>query len=1018
MSEKCAIIIACILKSGGENVMERQNRENSTPEESAKTELSPVTGLLYNRYFFKHVREYIHQHEADMLCMVAIDIEHFRMFNKLYGRLEGNRLLEHIAEVLTQETREYGGVAGYLGGDNFAVVMNRDLEHVRELKHRIVDGIRRWNNTLGFLPAIGIYEIDEPELAPETMYDKASMAASKILGNYSRRICTYSADMENTLEQEIQLLSEIQQSLEKEEFIFYVQPQCNISTGKIVGGESLVRWRHGTKGLISPGMFIPVLEKNGFIADLDRYIWKKVCQWLRSCLDRGLRPVPISINISRVDIFSMDVAEYLKELMEQYQLPQKLLKVEITESAYAESNDKIIRTVKQLRDADFLVMMDDFGSGYSSLNMLKSVSVDVLKLDMRFLEIKEKEEEKGMGILQSVINMAKQMRMPIVVEGVENGKQEDFLRRLGCRYTQGYYYYKPLPVEEFEKLLCDEKNLDFDGFWYKQVEPFRVKEFLDDNLFSDVMINNIIGPVAFYDIYENRMEITRVNEQYYQLTGISRDDQKDYKKCFWNHVRDDDRQLLLSIFEQAYNNPVEGAEGYAHFVREDSTVLWVHVRIYFMREKDGHKLFYGAITDMTAFREKLENRRLTEQRLDDVGGEQLDRMEKYYGDMPCGYAVARILLDKEKKPADYEIAYGNNKLRHMCGGDIERLRYMIQKSFGDKKAEMIDKAYQAAYLGETVEYYVHSSLTGSYLHFTFYQYEYGYAGCILQDVTAPHVYEDVLKTIVSCYREVYFLHLKDSYLRMIYPDENHLLERGSYEEIINRHIETGRILPYDAAEVRSRMSAEGIRDALRDKDTAEYKYRRSVDGIGEEWCLTTISVSERENGEPKTAIATIRSIEALMREREDDRNRSMAQALSRMSDGFFIYRATENEKILYANPTVLRIYGCQTMDEFRELVDNSFRGMVHPEDRNRVEWEIQQQVQQSDKSMEFIIYRIIRKDGEIRWIDDCGHMEDEDSGADAKLFYVFISDVTDSISEEKRNKLLRLNQYYNKTVEK
>lgn len=993
--------------------MEENQRELEVSETPARIELSPVTGLFYNRYFFKRVREYMRKIEAGTHCMVAIDIEHFRMFNKLYGRLEGNRLLGHIAEILTQEARGHGGVAGYLGGDNFAILMPDNMEYIRQLKYDIIDSIKQWNNTLGFLPAIGVYQIESFSFTPEAMYDKATIAASRAIGNYSKRICIYSSDMEDTLEEELQLLSEIQEGLEKEEFIFYVQPQCNISTGKIVGGESLVRWKHSTKGMVSPGMFIPVLEKNGFIADLDRYVWKKVCQWLRSCLDRGIRPVPISINVSRVDIFSMDVAEYLKELMNAYQLPQKLLKVEITESAYAENNDKVIRTVKQLREADFLVMMDDFGSGYSSLNMLKSIAVDVLKLDMRFLEMNEKEEEKGIGILQSVVNMAKQMQMPIVVEGVETQKQEDFLRKLGCRYTQGYYYYRPLPVEEFEKLLWDEKNLDFDGFWYKQVESFHVKEFLDDNLFSDVMVNNILGPAAFYDIYENQIEITRVNEQYYKLAGISRDNQKEYKKCFWNHVRDDDRQLLLSIFEQAYNNPVDGAQGYVHFVREDNTVCWVYMRVYFMREKEGHKLFYGALTDMTSFSEKLEQHRLTEQKVDEITEKQLSRMEKYYGDMPCGYAIAKIMLDEKKQPDDYEIVYANNEIQRMCGGDIERLRYMVLKSFADNKEVMLHKAYQAAYLGETVECYVHSSLSGRYLQFTFYQYEYGYVSCILKDVTHTHIYEGALRNIVSSYREVYFMHLKDNYLRMIYPDENHLLERGNYEEIINRHMVNGRILPYDEEGVRSFLSLENLRTVLKKQDTVEYKYRRSVNGIGEEWCLTTFTVSERENGVPKTAIVTVRSIEALMREKEDDRKRGIAQALSSMSDGFFIYRATANEKILYANPAVLKLYGCETMDEFRGLVGNSFRGMVHPEDLSRVEWEILQQIQHSERNLDFIMYRIIDKNGDIHWIDDCGHLEDTHSGDDAKLFYVFISDITDTITEERKAKLLELNKYYN-----
>jgi len=183
---------------------------------------------------------------------------------------------------------------------------------------------------------------------------------------------------------------------------------------------------------------------------------------------------------------------------------------------------------------------------------------------------------------------------------------------------------------------------------------------------------------------------------------------------------------------------------------------------------------------------------------------------------------------------------------------------------------------------------------------------------------------------------------------------------------------------------------------------------------GEEWCLTTVSVSERQkDGTPKTAIITIRSIEALMREREDGKRRNMAEMLSNMSDGFFVYRATEDEKILYANPPVLKLFGCSTMDEFREHVDNSFHGLVYPEDLNRVQWEIHEQVKHSDTNMDFIRYRIMRKDGEVRWIDDCGHLEEVENGGADKLFYVFVSDITDSMTDVQKQKLITQSRHFN-----
>ncbi len=991
--------------------MERDTRELVRQELNTDSELNPITGLYHNRFFFKKAKEYLTSIEPGTHCLVAIDIEHFRIFNKLYGRQEGDRLLFYIAEILKRIRNEYGGVAGYIGGDNFALLMPDYGEWITQLSWDIIEGIKQWNDTMGFWPAIGVYLIDDVSLSVGTMYDRATIALSKVVGNYASRICKYSPDMEDSLEEELQLLAEVQEGLKKEEFIFFVQPQCNINSGKIVGGEALVRWKHSSKGMIPPGVFIPVLEKNGFIADLDRYVWRKVCKWIRECIDNGYYVIPVSINISRIDIFSMDVAEYLKELVEEYQIPTGLLKVEITESAYAENNDKIIRTVKQLREADFLVMMDDFGSGYSSLNMLKSVAVDVLKIDMRFLEINEKEVEKGIGILESVVNMARQMQMPIIVEGVETKTQENFLRKIGCRYTQGYYYYKPLPVEEFEELIADKRNLDFDGFYYNQNEAFHVREFLDDNLFNDTVMNNILGAAAFYEMYENCIEIVRVNEQYYKLAGVPLDEKKEHGKRFWNHVLDDDRHLLGSIFEQAYENQGGGADGYIHYLRTDGKVLWVYIKVFFMREKEGRKLFYGSLTDMTGFKERKLERHLSEQSVEEMTEKRLNRMEEYYGDMPFGYLITKVILDDKGRPRDYEVTYANKEIERLCGGDVSRLRYMTLKMFADNKAEMLHKAYQAAFLGEKVEFNAHNVMSGHYLQFTLYQYEYGYASCIVNDVTHQHVYADALNNIVQSYRAVYFIHLRDNYVRMIYPDKDQVMERGNYEEFLNRHVETRQIIDDEDGNVRRVLALQNLRNVFSVQDAVEYKYRRLVDGVGEEWCLTSIRVSEREpNGTAKAAIVTIRSIEALMREREDKKKRSMARALSSMQEGFFVYRATDDEKILYANPPVLEIFGCKTIEEFLDLVGNSFRGMVHPEDVERVEREIQQQIEHSDRNMDFTQYRIIRKDGEIRWIDDCGHLEYDGFNEGTKLFYVFISDITKKITDEQKERLLQLNK--------
>ncbi len=971
-----------------------------------------MTGLAVGNAFFVKVDAVKEQLTGASYCMSSVDLANFKVFNKIYGRERGNSLLMQIAGFLEAFQQEYNGVAGYLGGDNYGIFMPYEEGVPEALQRGITAVVEKFDTTMSFLPSFGIYKVEDDAVTAATMYDRATVAMGYVGKNGKSRMCVYTPQMEEKVEEEIRLLAEVQEGLKKGEFIFYVQPQCDIATGKIVGGESLVRWKHGTKGLVSPGAFVPVLEENGLIAELDRYIWDKVCSWLRNWIDMGYQPVPISVNVSRIDMFSMDVPAYLQELIRKYDLPPKLLKVEVTESAYAESDDVIIRTVKQLQDLEFLVMMDDFGSGYSSLNMLKSVSVDVLKIDMRFLEFDEQEEEKGVGILESVVNMARQMRMPVVIEGVENQKQENFLRKMGCRYTQGYYYYRPMPVEEFERLIADERNVDLNGIWCRQNESMHAREFLDSNLFTDTMVNNILGAAAFYDMYENRIEVTRVNEQYYQLAGISSTDEAAYYKKIGNHVRDDDRNTLFSIFTRAYENGNNGGQGYIHFLRTDGKVLWVYMRVFFLRERDGHKMFYASLTDMSELQEKKNEAVFAEQDVEEWTEKQKERIEKYYGNMPCGCAIGKLELDSEGKPLRYDVLYANREEIRLCGGDLDRVQYLLQRLFMHNGGEPLEKIYRAAYYGEVVEYSGYNPATNQYMHLTFGQYRHGYAGCIIQDVTKFQVYQSTMKEILKSYREVYFVHLQDNYCRMVYPDEDQLLERGNYVELINRHFGMGRIAPYDEENVRKFLSLENLREVLTKQDMTEYKYRRNTEGVGEEWCLNSFQVYERDGAAPKTAIMTIRSIESLMREKEEFKRQSMAQVLANMSDGFFIYNASGDEKILYANPPVLKLFGCDTMDEFRELVHDSFSGMVHPEDLNRVQKEIRQQIKQTDKQLDFIRYRILAKDGKVRWIDDCGHLEDCDSGEDSQLFYVFISDVTETITEEEKERLLRMNEYY------
>lgn len=827
-------------------------------------EVNALTGLYLSHTFFQKAEEFLKSVDGDGYCVLAIDLEHFRLFNKIYSREQGDELLKRVAEKLKEYRINYGGVIGYFGGDNFAILTQMDMDRFRDFHRAIAKEVACWSNTVGFLPAFGVYPITDTAIDIATMYDRATMALKKIVGNYSQRHCIYSEDMEEKEEEELRLLSEIQSSLKNQEFTFYVQPQCDIATGKIVGGECLVRWIHPEKGLISPGIFIPVLEKNGFIASLDRYVWEKVCEWLRSLIDRGFQPVPVSINVSRIDIYSMDVPGFLLGLLEKYQLPSDLLKVEITESTYVENNDKVIRAVKQLRDAKLWVMMDDFGSGYSSLNMLRSVAVDVLKLDMRFLEIKDTEEEKGIGILESVVNMARQMQLPIIVEGVENQKQESFLLKMGCRYSQGYYYYRPMPIADFEELIKDVHNLDKDGIWCKRVEALHMSEFLDRNIFNDTLLNNILGPAAFYDMYENNIKITRVNNQYYELLGGNSktvESDNPHKSDFLLHVNEEDREKILRIFKQAGENQNGEASEYIHFVRLDGRMLWVRISIHFLREQDGHRIYYGSLLDLTDLQEKKEVAAAGEYDVEELTERQWRHIEKYYGEFPRGCILIKPLLDENHKVRDCQIIYANKEIGRITGENVDRMQFRAAKAFAHRREELFDKMYRTAYLGEKFDIPIYSVLSKRYLKLVFTRYQKGYVCCVMEDETKVHMCEASMNQLVQEYKEVYYVHLQENFGRMLYPDNNHLMEQGKYEESIEVHLKNGTICPEDAEIAKEFFDTKHVLKEFETKDQISVEYRRKGADDTWEWCRTSIRVCDRINGVPMSGLLTVKKIQ-------------------------------------------------------------------------------------------------------------------------------------------------------------
>lgn len=569
--------------------------------ESGETDLTPApqTGLYNNADFFQAIDIFIRRNsQIKTYCLVAIDVEHFKLFNEWYGRATGDGLLSSIAQRLNSLQEQVNGIAGYMGNDDFAILLPNQPDILQTLQDQITGSVKEYGENAGFLPAFGVYAIQDEILSASAMYDRACLAQSTIKGNYARRICWYHKDMMLQMENDHLLLSEIQSALEKREFTFYAQPQYNMLTGRIVGLESLVRWVRPNGELVSPAQFIPTLEKNGFIGELDWYVWEEVCRHVRHWLDKGYRVVPVSVNVSQVDIYTMDVVQCFQDLIKLYELDPKFIQIEITESAYAEEYEIINNVVRRLQAIGFTVLMDDFGSGYTSLNILENANVDILKLDMKYIAVDEHGQGKSTKILNSIVNMAQMAGLRLIAEGIDHKTQVDFLVDMGCIYGQGYYFQSPLPITELEDLLATEEFMDYDGIQPQPIERLQIHDLLRGDFFSESVVNNILGGIAIFEVENNQINILQANEQFQRIVNI----QQNNKRSILDTVYEADRENVLELFQSASENILNGAEGDFRYLHPDGTLLWLHLRIFFLREQNDTRTYYGSISDITHMR--------------------------------------------------------------------------------------------------------------------------------------------------------------------------------------------------------------------------------------------------------------------------------------------------------------------------------------------------------------------------------------------------------------------------------
>ncbi len=415
-----------------------------------------MTHLPGLRGFFYEAGEMVNSHPDYTFGVIVIDIHQFKAVNEFCGRKKGDELLRLISDLFLKFEEERPCTkSGHARADNF--LMCTAFKEEREL----VDIVKYMYHTITtypfpykVAPSFGICSENEPLPAVSYLKDCATIALNSIKGKFYSYYAVFDDDMRREILREKQVENDIINALEKGELQLYIQPKFDMRDNSIYGGEALVRWNHAGMGLIAPQDFIPVLEKNGFIIQVDYYVWEQVFKYLCKLRAQGRKLVPISINISRVHVHDEDLYETLTKFALKYDIPPEFVPLEITESAFEYNEKLMFENLRLLKKEGFKISMDDFGTGYSSLQMIATQELDEIKIDRSFLD--NIANKKSRIVLKNIIKMLNDLKSDFIIEGVETEEQKDLLLKYGCFHAQGFLFEKPLPADEFDKVLKNQ----------------------------------------------------------------------------------------------------------------------------------------------------------------------------------------------------------------------------------------------------------------------------------------------------------------------------------------------------------------------------------------------------------------------------------------------------------------------------------------------------------------------------------------------------------------------------------
>ncbi|OOB77964.1 MAG: hypothetical protein ATN33_00755 [Epulopiscium sp. Nele67-Bin001] len=459
--EKNGELLKCVMIEKDINdiiIKERQHQEiyNKIKQEQDKLATNietPLfdskTGLYTQEYVYKICKERIQNNLDVTYLFMTIDVEDFKSYNSIAGVHKGDLLINYIADNIRTllKGRDYA-IYGHSFADAFIVILPYYEFGIKLFIANLLESIQEFATDLPIKLVFGQYVITDPQEELYLIQDKAVLAAKTCKGNIEKNVAMYTSELEEKLSASQLLVKDMDHALANDEFEIYFQPKYDVKTLTINGAEALVRWNYQSKYIVSPRVFIPLFEKNGFITHLDYYVWEKVCSYIR---DYNIN-LPISINISRANMYSLGLQEKILELVNKYNVNPNQLHLEFTESAYYNDIGSMQKILRQLQNKRFVISMDDFGTGYSSLSLLKDIPVNELKLDSSFIDF-VMEDKRSLTILKSIVSMSQKLGLIITVEGIETQEQLDLITKLGCDTVQGYVLNRPMPAMDFIDLL-------------------------------------------------------------------------------------------------------------------------------------------------------------------------------------------------------------------------------------------------------------------------------------------------------------------------------------------------------------------------------------------------------------------------------------------------------------------------------------------------------------------------------------------------------------------------------------